>query len=329
MPSVSIAYVQSVVSYLQELSLVDSECLTQLQPHLNSGDGRVPMGAYIDLLNRGAAFANQPLFGFELGKKIQPKDYGVLGYLVESCENLEQAIDALIRFDALVADIGKTTLTGSEGLACLSWQPKSADCKQMVLRNTTAWVATVNRILGESYKPSKVTFTFALTPSEQSYLGNWFACDVVEKASTNSIYFPQTLLTIPFTSENRSIYNALTQVSENEMMQPDTAHDIKNKVIVLLKAKRNLRGLNQQRIAEALYISPRTLQRKLKKQGTSFHQLLDNERKSRLNELLLHCSIADTALELGFQEQSSFTHAFKKWFSTTPLKYQQHLKDTQ
>ena len=84
-------------------------------------------------------------------------------------------------------------------------------------------------------------------------------------------------------------------------------------------------GCDQQRVANALFISPRTLQRKLKQSGTSFQQILNSERKARLDDLLKHHSIADTADLLGFQEQSSFTHAFKKWYSTTPLKYQKQL----
>ncbi|BFT31267.1 AraC family transcriptional regulator [Alteromonas sp. D210916BOD_24] len=327
MASVSTAYIQSVLSYINGLNIEEDQYLALMQILPASGDARVPMEAYIALLNTSATVTQQPLFGFELGKRIQPKDYGVLGYLVESCENLEQAINALIRFDGLVADIGITTLTRSEELTCLSWQPKSTDSKQMVLRNTTAWVATVNRILGENYKPSQVTFTFPLTPDELTQLTRWFTCEIVTKAPTNSIYFPNALLTIPFTSENHSVYKALTLVSENELSKPGSAVDIKNEVVVLLKAKSNLRDITQQRIAEALFISPRTLQRKLKQQGSSFHQLLDSERKSRLDRLLRQNTIADTAFELGFQEQSSFTHAFKKWFSTTPLKYQQQLKN--
>ncbi|WP_332874069.1 helix-turn-helix domain-containing protein [Alteromonas sp. IB21] len=44
-----------------------------------------------------------------------------------------------------------------------------------------------------------------------------------------------------------------------------------------------------------------------------------------MDKLLINHTIADTADLLGFQEQSSFTHAFKKWFSTTPMKYKKRL----
>ncbi|MGK0503911.1 MAG: hypothetical protein ACJARF_002688, partial [Alteromonadaceae bacterium] len=158
MPSVSSAYIQSTVSYLVSLGVnADNVSLTTQKHDSLSGSSRVDMDVYVELLNQGVALTNNSLFGFDLGKHIQAKDYGVLGYLVESCENLVQAINALTRFDALVADIGTTSVFFEPDNTRVEWVPKSADCKQMVLRNTTAWVATVYKILGSACKLNAVT----------------------------------------------------------------------------------------------------------------------------------------------------------------------------
>ena len=320
MASVSIAYLQSVSSYLNELDI------TPPATSYVENAGRIAMEDYINLLNLGAELSALSLFGFELGKRIQAKDYGVLGYLVESCENLSQAIDALIRFDSLVADIGETHVHPLENQVKLDWVPKSTNSKQMVLRNTTAWIATVRKILGETYTPDEITFAFDLTPDELTILRDWFRCNVIIRATTNSIIFSKALLSIPFTSENKAMFRALTEVTESELQARNAHSNIKEQVTLLLKAKASLRQCDQTRIAAALFISPRTLQRKLKQQGTSFIELLTLERQSRVDFLLTQYSIAETALELGFQEQSSFTHAFKKWRGITPRRHQQSLR---
>ena len=121
------------------------------------------------------------------------------------------------------------------------------------------------------------------------------------------------------------MFQALIQVSEKELQARQPNENIKEQVILLLKAKSSLKHCDQNRIAAALFMSPRTLQRKLKQQNTNFIELLTDERKSRVDFLLTQHTIAETAYELGFHEQSSFTHAFKKWFSTTPLRYQKLL----
>ncbi|WP_251140127.1 AraC family transcriptional regulator [Alteromonas sp. ALT199] len=342
MPSVSSAYIQSTVSYLVSSGVATDKLSLLTQKHSSLADSsRISMEVYVELLNQGAALTNSSLFGFELGKQIQARDYGVLGYLVESCENLAQAISALTRFDALVADIGTTSVFFESEDARVEWVPKSEDCRQMVLRNTTAWVATVYKILGAASQLNAVTFTFPLSMSEKDTLAQWFGCEVVDCAQANTITFPQQLLYVPFTSENKAMFSALVKLTEEELSQSTeeksveanksninrNAHEnISNKVVALLKANTTLKGCDQKRMAEALFISPRTLQRKLKQSNTSFKQILDTERKARLDDLLMRHTIADTASLLGFKEQSSFTHVFKTWFSTTPLKYQKKLK---
>ena len=98
MPSVSFAYIQSIESYLASLGVSTDKLSRLTQKHRSpSGSSRVSMEAYVELLNQGVSLTNNSLFGFELGKDIQAKDYGVLGYLIESCENLAQAIGVRIK----------------------------------------------------------------------------------------------------------------------------------------------------------------------------------------------------------------------------------------
>ncbi|TMP77486.1 AraC family transcriptional regulator [Pseudoalteromonas phenolica] len=332
MASVSNAYLHSVLAFLNEQGNAKTEIKCDIA-QLSSE--RIAMQTYVDLLNFGAERTELSLFGFELGKHIQARDYGVLGYLVESCENLAQAIDVLGRFDALVANIGQTHLNVTDTFAHLDWQPLATDCKQMVLRNTTAWVATVRKILGETLSPHQVSFSFALSVQEIEKLKEWFNCEVITKANENRISFDKTLLALPFTSENKTMFQALVKLSETELSQKKLSQselsqsirnsNIKQQVATLLSAITNLQGCDQKRIAEALFMSARTLQRKLKAEQVSFSAMLEAERKSRIDNLLKHNTIAQTAYELGFVEQSSFTHACRKWFGVTPLAYQKSL----
>ncbi|TMO57229.1 AraC family transcriptional regulator [Pseudoalteromonas phenolica] len=332
MASVSNAYLHSVLAFLNEQGIAITEIKCDIAQFSSE---RVAMQTYVDLLNYGAESSELSLFGFELGKCIQARDYGVLGYLVESCENLAQAIDVLRRFDALVADIGQTQLNVTDTFAHLDWQPLTTDCKQMVLRNTTAWIATVRKILGETLSPYQVSFSFALSAQEIVQLKAWFKCEIITNANENRISFDRSLLALPFTSENKATFLALVKLSETELSQkklsqPELSQTIRNsnikqQVTTLLSATSSLQGCDQKRIAEALFMSTRTLQRKLKAEQVSFSTMLEAERKSRIDNLLKHNTIAQTAYELGFMEQSSFTHACKKWFGITPLAYQKSL----
>ena len=86
-------------------------------------------------------------------------------------------------------------------------------------------------------------------------------------------------------------------------------------------AKLDLQNCTLIRTANALSMTPRTLQRHLKLHGTTFALMFENERKRRINELPNKPNLAQLALLLGFKDQSSFNRAFKRWYSCSPLEY--------
>lgn len=80
---------------------------------------------------------------------------------------------------------------------------------------------------------------------------------------------------------------------------------------------------NQKQVAEALNVSNRTLQRKLKDEGTSFIDLLQDTRLQLAEKYLSQPqrSIVEIAYLLGFSEPSTFSRAFKRWTGQAPADY--------
>ncbi len=319
MHSVSTDYLQSIVRTLSALNVEKKQIDSFSQQIIAlSQERRIAMRCYIDLLNLGASAAQNTLFGFELGKQIQMREYGVLGYLVESCENLSQAIASLMRFDSLVANIGKTHFKQTNKIAEITWRPYAKDSKHMVLRNTTAWIVTVRQILNDQLAPIRISFTFPLTTSEIGVLSDYFRCEIIINAANNSVEFPTAYLTHPFSNENKHVFNALQQESSALLATITTSNNIKQEVELLLFSQHSLKHCSQEKMANALFMSSRSLQRKLKNERTSYGQLLENERKRRAAQSIGTMPLSRLSLELGYQEQSSFNHAFKRWFGCSP-----------
>ena len=69
-----------------------------------------------------------------------------------------------------------------------------------------------------------------------------------------------------------------------------------------------------------LGVSPRTLQRRLDRQGTSFSVELERARKARALRLVTTTErpLAVVAKELGFSDASTFSRAFLRWFARPP-----------
>lgn len=90
-----------------------------------------------------------------------------------------------------------------------------------------------------------------------------------------------------------------------------------------LRQHRALLGEGLDGLAHALHIQPRTLQRALKKAGSSYSQLLAQVRKDMATAMLRDSDldIDSIALKLGFNERRSFTLAFRQWQGITPTAY--------
>jgi AraC-like DNA-binding protein len=76
-------------------------------------------------------------------------------------------------------------------------------------------------------------------------------------------------------------------------------------------------------VAAALAMSPRTLQRRLAHDRTSYRELVSEVREDLAREYLTESrlSISEIAFVLGFSDVSTFHRAFKRWTRQTPRAY--------
>jgi AraC-like DNA-binding protein len=81
-----------------------------------------------------------------------------------------------------------------------------------------------------------------------------------------------------------------------------------------------------QQTAESLGVSPRTLQRRLADEGTSYFQVVDDARCATALRGLRDPdqTLDDIAYDAGYAERAPFIRAFKRWTGLTPRDYQRH-----
>jgi AraC-like DNA-binding protein len=77
---------------------------------------------------------------------------------------------------------------------------------------------------------------------------------------------------------------------------------------------------NFEQVSESLNLTPRTLRRKLKEEGTSFSTIKSSLRREYAIKLLTieGLRIANVSERLGFSETAAFCRAFKRWTGNTP-----------
>lgn len=82
-------------------------------------------------------------------------------------------------------------------------------------------------------------------------------------------------------------------------------------------------GSDMSTVAEVLNLSTRTLVRRLRAEGTSFHQVKDQVRQEIAQRLLREGQqpVEDIAALIGFESLTAFHRAFKAWTGSTPLAF--------
>lgn len=77
---------------------------------------------------------------------------------------------------------------------------------------------------------------------------------------------------------------------------------------------------NIDRVAHDMGLSRQTLYRRLKAEGVTFEQLLDQLRHRLALRLLRdrHLSVKQASWRLGFSDPAAFSRAFKRWTGTAP-----------
>jgi AraC-like DNA-binding protein len=81
-------------------------------------------------------------------------------------------------------------------------------------------------------------------------------------------------------------------------------------------------------MAAQLHMSPRTLIRRLRSLGTTFHGERDELRKLRARELVEagELGVSEIAERLRFSDPPNFGKAFKRWFGESPSQFRAHRK---
>jgi len=77
-------------------------------------------------------------------------------------------------------------------------------------------------------------------------------------------------------------------------------------------------------VAKRLGLTGRSLQRRLKDEGTSFQTVREEVRRELARRYLDDgLAIAEISFLLGFSEPSAFFRAFKRWTGETPVAHRQ------
>ncbi len=261
-----------------------------------------------------------PCFGLEVGRKWHPTSFHALGYAALASGTLYEILVLLVRYSRIIsngADLRCVRRKGDVELrltARFAERPGTEAAVDAAVQAAFAAIAVLCEVASGA-PPQLRAVTFIREQGlARRRMEEIFGCPIVCNAAANALVFAREGLHATLTTANRALKLVNERIARDYLGRAEPrelAERVDNELVHLLPANR----ATQANVAQQLRMSSRTLQRKLRGEGTTFRSLLDRTRE-RLAAIYSHdgtLSAAETAYLLGFAEERSFLRARRRW----------------
>lgn len=293
---------------------------------IGSPSGRIPYSNLNRLIVRLDELSGAADLGLQLASKVAANTYHLLGMSMMSCANGLESLNYFLRYQHIAGTVGTTELDMGcdQGEARIIWTPRSDSINRHIAELIVAGGVSMSRyIAGDTLSLSRVTFTHK-APDNLFKHQAYFKAPVLFDQAETAVYFDTQVLYQPFDNADREVHRILDeQLRKFEQEMGGGQLSLAEHVARLLE--RSMQSgckFSIDSVAAQLKIGRRSLQRSLRQEQTRYSTILDEVRrknvKTYLDQGLL---LADVAYLLGFNDQSSFNRAFKKWWGCSPTEY--------
>ncbi len=236
---------------------------------------------------------------------------------------LGEAFAKVARYKRLICP-EEVTIDVGGGEARLRFEWLLADCDPPALLIDAIFagvVALAKRGTGRSVSPLRLELT--RRRANEVMLRRHFGCPIRFDAPAEVLVFEEAALALPMVTQNAQQLSRLVPGLETALEQDGSARTLADDVRRTLGLRICGERPAVEKVAKALGLSSRTLQRRLGELGTSYQELLDAVRHRSARRLLANTDLAigEVAFLLGFEELNSFTRAFSAWEGTTPTRW--------
>jgi AraC-like DNA-binding protein len=327
--TLSTIYLRGLRDYLTQRELdvaaflggygLDTECL-------EDASRRIPLSDYDSMLERAGELAGDEHVGIHIGEFIKPAHYGVLGYSVMSCKTALEVFERHMRYEHLVSSRAISTYHFEGDQIRLTWDTRGVQVGRHVAEeNLTAVLTYLRWITGQVPKTTRISFVHA-APADLSEHERVFACPIEFGRPDVEVVFPASYTELPIIQHDPVMQKMMDAYAEKMLAELSDGNSLLGEVRSLMVEALDGGGVSLETIAEKLSVTPRTLQRRLSDQGTSFKNVLDEVRKGLALSYITQpfIDLAELGYLLGFSDQTAFQRAFKKWTGTTPGKYKKN-----
>lgn len=327
-PQIPAIYVKTVLDIARSRGLDPAELMAEAgltEADLGDPSASIQAQAHLSVISQLIARTGNHGFGFEVGLSLPLTTHGNLGYALLCSASLREACAVLERFWRLrergarmqMFDQGEWRVVEfSIGLAIPDeFREALFDCL------LAAFFRGTQLLLGDRHNLGELI----LMGPQPAYFERFKAQLPQARYGMPAYQFriPQDVLDRPLPMANAAAFqHALVQCEREYALLDNDDSGFLARVCDMLTLREG-GYLSQERLADVLNMSLRTLRRKLQATGTGYKTLLEGMRRRDAVRLLetTTLNVQQIAERLGYLNPTNFTRAFKQWTGMTPREY--------
>jgi AraC-like DNA-binding protein len=278
-----------------------------------------------------AKLTRDPCIGLTVASLWHPTTLHALGYAWFASNSLQEAYERLQRYARYISSAanGALKIEKSKASYCLILDPQRMKVRpaRVAIDAGLAMIMNMSRAAyGGQFRALRVSLQHEAPEGEKNRqrFNDMFGAPVTFAQPENALWLDPQMVAESLATANPELARVNDRIVTDYMAQLD-----RNNVTMRVKSEliERLPGgkVSEEGIASSINVSQRSLQRKLKQQGMSFTQLLENTRRELSVQYVRNpqYSLHEVAFLLGFAEPGNFSRAFKRWYGQSPSQFRQ------
>ena len=260
-----------------------------------------------------------------LSSSVNANSLGPLGYLLVSSNDSQQTCHSLVKYSDVVSPLVTFYVTEDKRFLNLEVHPSSqlpksiADNLALMMIQFAAQFG--GQMASDEWNIIALDLTYPTSPEVLTLLEKDLdSCTF--NAKVNRFRIPLGTIHNPFPFGNVDAQNmAITQIQQLQL-ELQNGRTLTSQIKQMLMSA-DATFLSMEEVAETLHITPRTLQRRLATENTSYRVLINAVKIERAIHYMTKKNQPpkQAAYLVGFKDASSFTKAFKRYTGETPSGY--------
>ena len=287
---------------------------------------RVPFEAEERLFRLLVERTRDPSIGIDIVDYMNPAVYEALGVALLCSSTLRNFFRRFQRFFEIASSLEQAVFHETDDGGYFAEEPVVQYSSTTRGVHADAFLAVVLKFMRLVYKPDYVPRFVELgwTPPQALHDKYWqrFGSNIQFGADKTAVHVDASDLDAPLSGSNATLAFHNDQLAA-AILADLKKHDLRARVYARLIEFLPAGDCSREKVAHSLNMSESAFQKKLKSEGTSYQEVLDETRAELARHYLgkSSLSISEIAFLLGFTDSSNFSRAFKRWTDCSPTEY--------